>query len=115
MKEVCKQSKVWAERSGRTTPTGSSPQSSGPVPPLPLALWSSPFLARGGLLLSGLLGVSGDGAVAAAGAAAALLLLVQLEPLTRVVALPQSWSLEDLLHQLLKGTLDAVFGLCAGL
>lgn len=71
-----------------------------------------PFLARGHFCR----GVSGDGAVASAGTAAALLLLLaQLEPLTRAVALPQSRSLEDLLHQLLKGTLDAVFGLRAGL
>lgn len=69
-----------------------------------------------GVTSVGLVGVSGDGAVAAAGPAAALLVLIrQLEPLTRVVVFPQPRSLEDLLHQLLKGTLDAVFGLCTGL
>lgn len=58
---------------------------------------------------------SGYGAVASAGSAAALLLAAQLDPLALVLALPQAGSLQDLLHQLLKGTLDAVFGLRTGL
>lgn len=59
---------------------------------------------------------SGYGAVAPAGpAAAARLLAAQLDPLALVLALPQAGSLQDLLHQLLKGTLDAVFGLRTGL
>lgn len=55
------------------------------------------------------------GAVASAGSAPALLLAAQLDPLALVLALPQAGSLQDLLHQLLKGTLDAVFGLGTGL
>lgn len=58
---------------------------------------------------------SGYGAVAPAGPATALLLAAQLDPLALVLALPQAGSLQDLLHQLLKGTLDAVFGLRTGL
>lgn len=59
--------------------------------------------------------VSGYGAVPAAGPVTGLLLSVQLQLLTRVLALPQTRSLQDLLHQLLEGTLDAIFGLCTGL
>lgn len=55
------------------------------------------------------------GAVASAGSAATLLQAAQLDPLALVLALPQAGSLQDLLHQLLKGTLDAVFGLRTGL
>lgn len=67
------------------------------------------------LPVSGSQSVSGYGAVPAAGPTTGLLLGVQLQLLTRVLALPQTRGLQDLLHQLLEGTLDAIFGLCTGL
>lgn len=44
-----------------------------------------------------------------------MLLVSQPNFLTLVFALPEPRSLEDLFYQLLKGTLDAIFGLCTGL
>lgn len=59
--------------------------------------------------------VSGYGTVSSTCPATALLLVPQTDPLTLVFTLPKPRSLEDLLHKLLKGTLDAIFGLCTGL
>lgn len=100
---------------GAAEPSRRAPLLRAPVQSRRSLFRRGPFHSWPGVTSVRWLGVSGNGAVAAAGTAAALLLLAQLEPLTRVVALPQSRSLEDLLHQLLKGTLDAVFGLRAGL
>lgn len=80
---------------------------------IPLCLWSVVVPIR--LVLFGSVPVSGYGAVSSTCPAAALLMLPQLELLTLVFTLPEPWSLEDLLHKLLKGTLDAIFGLCTGL
>lgn len=84
----------------------------------PLSLFSSVFLVRSVSYPVGALWfcqLSGYGAVSSTCPASALLLSTQMELLTLVFALPQPRSLEDLLHKLLKGTLDAVFGLCTGL
>lgn len=59
--------------------------------------------------------VSGYGTVSSTCAPAALLLVVQTDPLTVALALPKPRSLEDLLHKLLEGTLDAVLCLRTGL
>jgi len=59
--------------------------------------------------------VSGYGTVPSTRSASGLILVPKLDPLALVIALPESRSLEDLLYQLLKGTLDAVFGLRTGL
>lgn len=100
---------------GAAEPSRQAPVLRAPVQSRRSLFLCCPFHSWPGVTSVGLVGVSGYGAVTAAGTAAALLLLAQLQPLTRVVALPQPRSLEDLLHQLLKGTLDAIFGLCAGL
>lgn len=59
--------------------------------------------------------VSGYGAVSSTRPAPGLLLLPQTHLLSLAFTLPQPWGLEDLLDELLKGTLDAIFGLCTGL
>lgn len=58
---------------------------------------------------------SDEGAVSAAGAVVLHLLLSELNTLILEAALPQARRLQDLLHQLLEGTLDAVSGLGARL
>lgn len=91
-------------------------KSTHPVPRLPL--FSSLFLVRSYFYQVGALWfcqVSGYGAVSPTCPATALLLSTQMELLTLVFTLPQARSLEDLLHKLLKGTLDTIFGLCTGL
>lgn len=59
--------------------------------------------------------VSGYGTVSPTCSVTALLLVAKTDLLTLAFALPKPWSLEDLLHELFKGTLDAIFGLCTGL
>lgn len=56
-----------------------------------------------------------EGAVSAACAVAVRLLLSQLNAVILDAALPQARGLQDLLHQLLEGTLDTVPGLSARL
>lgn len=83
-----------------------------------LSLFSSLFLVRSYLYQVGALWfcqVSGYGAVSPTCPATGLLLSTQMELLTLAFTLPQPRSLEDLLHKLLKGTLDTIFGLCTGL
>lgn len=59
--------------------------------------------------------VSGYGTVSPTCSVTALLLVAKTDLLTLAFALPKPRSLEDLLHELFKGTLDAIFGLCTGL
>lgn len=116
-KEVCKQRSpfLWQNYSDKLFLSLKS--STHPVPPL-LSLFSSVFLVRSvSYQVSALwfCQLSGYGAVSSTCPASILLLSTQMELLTLVFALPQPRSLEDLLHKLLEGTLDAVFGLCTGL
>ncbi|TNN81440.1 Patched domain-containing protein 3 [Liparis tanakae] len=58
--------------------------------------------------------MTGYGTVASTRPATARLLVPQADPLTLAFTLPKPWGLEDLLHELLKGALDAIFGLGSG-
>lgn len=89
-----------------------------PSPAHFLSLFSFPFLVRSHSSQVGAFSfcpLSWYGTVSSTCPATALLLLPQTDLLTLVFTLPKPRSLEDLLYELLKGTLNTIFGLCAGL
>lgn len=119
-KEVCKQQSPFDWQNSNNSPLFFF-KSTHPVPPLLLPLFlssSSRFVVRSHSYQVGAFRfcpVSGYGTVSSTCPATALLLFPQTDPLTLVFTLPKPRSLEDLLHKLLKGTLNAIFGLCTGL